>query len=254
MLLAIPLVLTGTGYALFSQQLSVNTTTTNPAYTTSNNLQFSYTKTLSTQGQKTVFTIVGTVKNLGTTNTASWQVMFDMPADFGNFTCDSAAVCSTSGATATIKNGTGNGTIPTGGTVSFTISFSSSSTNYTLQNLSVAGTVPAVYQTISGLTLSVTHGNSTKAQGTYSWPYTFTVTNNSGSPLQAWRITAPWNTTTTNTVTSMSSTVNYLTNATQITILSTTGLANGSSIVFNATFTSKASTWALTGSAIQGAY
>lgn len=253
MLLAVPLVLTSTGYALFSQELSVNTTTSFPTYTTSNNMAFTYTTTLGSAGQKTVFDITGTVTNQGTNSVSSWVVMFDMPSDYSNFSCGGTVSCSTNGVAATINNGSGNGTIAAGNSVNFTVSFRSSLTSYNLQNMSVAGTAPAQYQPMTGLTVSISHGSSTKSKGTYYWPYTFTVTNNSGNAIQGWHIISQWNNGTTNTVSSMSTTVNYVESPTQLTILSTSGLANGSSIQFNASLTSKSSNWTLTGAYVEGA-
>lgn len=252
-LLAIPLVLTGTGYALFSQQLSVNTTTTKPSYSTSNNMLFTYTRSLGTQGQKTVYTITGTVTNQGTASVTGWLLNFSLPTDFGGYGCGATVVCSTSGTTATVANGTGNGSIAPGGSVTFTVTFNSTaSTNYTLQNISIAGSVAVGYQTISGLTVTASAGTRTKSGKWYYWPYTFTVTNNSGSAISAWRILAPWNSST-NAVNSMPANVNYVVAATQLTILSTTGMANNTSFQFTASLGSTSSTWVLTGYTIQGA-
>lgn len=253
-LIAIPLVLMGTGYALFSQQLSINTTTVYPSYTISNNMLFTYTRSLSTSGQKTIYSITGTVKNQGTTSVTAWLVNFSLPADFGAYSCGATVTCSTSGTTATVANGASNGTIAPGASVTFTLTFNSTaSKNYILQNISVAGSVAVGYQTISGLTVTASAGTRTKSGKWYYWPYTFTVTNNSGSAISAWRILAPWNSTT-NAVASMPANVNYVVTATQLTMLSTVGLANNASLQFTASLGSTSNSWVLTGYTIEGAF
>lgn len=214
---------------------------------------FTYATTLGSAGQKTVYNITGTVTNNGTASVTAWLVSFNLPSDFSNQSCDGTISCSMNGTTLTINNGTGNGTIAAGNSVNFTFTFRSSLTSYNLQNISVAGTVPVGYQNISGLTVSASAGTRTKQGKWYYWPYTFTVTNNSGSAISAWRIQAPWNSGS-NTVQSMPANVNYVTSATQLTMLSTTGMANNTSFQYTASLGSTSSTWTLTGYTIQGAY
>jgi hypothetical protein len=214
---------------------------------------FTYSTSYGSVGGKTVFNITGVVKNNGTATVTAWLLSFDMPSDFSNITCGTTVTCSNSGVTATINNGSGNGTIAAGASVTFTYSFRSSLTKYTLQNISIAGTVPSGYQTISGLTVTASAGTRTKSGKWYYWPYTFTVTNNSGSALSAWRIQTPWSSST-NAVNSMPANVNYVVAATQLTMLSTTSIANGTNFVYTASLGSTSSTWALTGYTIQGSY
>ncbi len=254
LIIAIPLTLSGTGYALFTQQLSLNTTTSKPAYSNSNNINMSYSTTYGSQGQKTVHNQTIVIhNNNATATTQAWQLQFDAPADFSQLNCAGTVVCSSSGSTITVNNGTGNGTIAAGGgTVTFTLSFLSSSTTYQLQNIVVAGTLTAVYVTMPGLTVTPTAGTRTKQGKWYYWPYSFTVTNNSGNAISAWRIQAPWNSGS-NAVSSMDSTVNYVAAATQLTILSTTGMANSSTFQFNSVLGSTSNSWSLTGYTIQGA-
>lgn len=252
LLLVIPLVLTSTGYALFSQQLSINTTTSNPNYTISNSMVFTYTSTISTQGQSYVHDFTGTIENQGTADVDLWQVLFDMPADFSSFSCQNTVVCSNVSNRAEIDNGASNGTITPGNSVTFTFTFKTGLASYTLQNVSVAGTVQATYQQISGLTVGYTRGAYTKIAGKYYWPYTFTVTNNTGSSISAWRIRAPWNTATDNYITYIDSTVNYVAGATELTFLSTSGMADSTTFQFNTTLGAKVATWAYGGEVIEG--
>lgn len=252
LLLAIPLVLTSTGYAVFSQQLSINTTTTFPTYTISNNMVFTYTSSVSPSGQSYIHSFTGTIENQGTNDVNLWSVGFNMPTDFSQFSCGSTVSCSNSGNTATINNGASNGTIAPGNSVTFTFSFKTGLATYTLQNISVAGMVQATYQQMSGLTVSYTRGARSRIAGKYYWPYTFTVTNNTGASISAWRIRAPWNSGTTNYITAIDSSVNYIAGATELTFLSTTGMANSTTFQFNTTLGAKSASWAYSGEVIEG--
>lgn len=250
MLIAIPLVLMTAGYALFSQQLSINTTTPNVAYTSSQNLLATYTKTVAKSGSSWLYTISMTVKNNGSGAVTAWQVAFDLPTGFNQLSCTNAT-CTTSGVRVTSVNTATNGTINSGATTTYTITFKTSTTTYVLQNMNVSGTLAPIYQNMAGLTISFTRGARTKSGKWYYWPYTFTVTNNSGQNISAWRATANWSNTT-NNVQTMATTVNYVAGATQLTITSKTGMANNTTFQFTAKLGSTSTTWNLTGLAIQG--
>lgn len=252
LLLVIPLAVSSTGYAIFSQQLTVTGDSANVDYHATQHLDLSYTKSVSPSGQNWTYTMSPmTVKNNGTLSTLTWQVTFDLPSDATGFSCTNAN-CSQNGVTVTATNTGSNGTIAPSSSTNFSCTFTTADPIYTLQNVTVSGTLELVYETMSGLTVGYTTGTRTKTANWYYWPYTFTVTNNSGNNLRAWRVTASWNSTS-NAVSSMDSTVNYTTSATQLTITSKTGLNNGSNFQFNATLGSTRRTWALSGYAVQGA-
>ncbi len=240
MLVTIPLVLTSTGYALFSQSLSVNTTSNKPAYSSSQNLDISYTKSIASQGQKWQYTIDVTVTNNGTASVTSWQSTFSLPADYSNVSCSSAS-CSQAG---NVNTASGSNTIAAGAYTTYTLVFRSSDPAYLFTSIGVSGTQGAQYQTYSGLTVNAVAGTRTKKGKTYSWPYTFTVTNNSGQNLSGWRIVVPWNTSA-SSVSNMPATVNYVENPTQLTIYSTQALNNGSNFQFVATFSSSNQNWVM---------
>ena len=249
---AAPLLLLGTGYAIYSQQLSLNGSAAKPAYSSSQNVWMTYVATYGSSGGRVVYNITATIQNKGATAIESWALSFDMPSDFTSFSCASTVSCSTSGARATAINGTSNGTIAAGGSTQFTLTFRSYTANYQLQNIAVSGVQVVVYQTISGLTASRSVGTRTKSGNRYYWPYSFTVTNNSGASVSKWRITANWSST--ETVSSMATTVSYMTTTSTITILSKTAVANGQNFVFTSSLSSTNSAWALSGMTIQGAY
>lgn len=251
-LLAIPLALASTGYAVFSQQLSVIGDSANVSYNATEHLDLSYTKSVSPSGSDWVYTMSPmTVKNNGTLATTAWQVKFDLPSDASQFSCTNANY-SQSSVTVTAVNTVSNGTIAAGSSTGFSCTFKTAISNYTLQNINVSGTLILIYQTLSGLTMSVSAGTRTKSGKWYYWPYTFTVNNNSGSAIRAWRITASWSSTT-NAVSVMDSTVDYTTSATQLTITSKTGMAIGATFQFAGTLESTNMNWALSGYAVQGA-
>ena len=252
MLIAVPLALSSVGYAIFTQNLSVNTSTIKPAYSSSQGLRVTYDRTVVPQGQVFTHTLNPiTITNYGTAGVTAWQFKFDLPSGFSNLACTNAT-CTTSGNTVTMVNTGTNGTINPSGSVTVSLSFRTSLTQYTLQNVFISGTPVLTYQTMSGLTVSRTIGTRTKSGKWYAWPYTFTVTNNTGQTISAWRITANWSTTT-NQVNSMDATVNYTTSATQLTITRIASLANGQNFVFNASLGSTDINWVISGLAIQGA-
>jgi len=251
MLVTIPLVLTSTGYALFSQNLSVNGDTELPNYTSSQNLSLSYTKSVTPQGQVWTYTISVTVKNnSGTRTVSAWQTTFDLPSDYSNNSCTNAT-CSVAGTTITAVNSGTNGTINPGSTATYSFTFRSASQTFRFGTITVSGTLVPIYQTVSGLTMTAVAGTRTKSGNKYTWPYTITVTNNSGQNLAGWRITANWSTS--ETVTSMPATVNYTTTTTQITITSKSAINTGTNFVFVPSLTSTNQNWTLAGYSVQGA-
>jgi len=251
MLVAIPVVVTSTGYAAFSQNLSTHGTGTLPGYTTANSLSMTYTTSSSLSAGVYTYTIHPTLTYGGRSTITDWQMKFDLPADFTNLDCVDA-VCSSSGQTVSAVNTGSNGTIAAGGQVTFTVSFQTASANYVLQNIDISGTEALVWHTIRGMNVTRTQGDQTFSGGYYLTPYTITVSNNSGLNLSAWRVQADWDPAT-NTVSSVPGGVTYSTSATLLTIMSTSGLANGASYQFTATLGSTSSTWNLPELSVQGA-
>lgn len=232
-LVAIPLALTSVGYALFTQQLSVQGAGKGVAYNSSQNLVVTYTKTVTQQGAQYLYNLNVTIKNNGTVATAGWQVLFDLPSDYTQLVCNSAT-CTPSGSRVTAVNTTSNGTIGTGSQTSFTLSFLTANSKYSLQNIAVSGVGAPTYQVVSGLTATHTTGAVTKVRGTNFWPYTFTIRNNSGRVITSWRLTINNWQTGDNKIQTMASTVNYVTGTNSLVISSKTSIANGSTFQFTA--------------------
>lgn len=251
LLLVVPLAVTSTAYALFSQQLSIDATANSPGYTATQNLSLSYDKTVSQEGQGYTYRINPmSVKNNGTGTIDSWQVIFDVPADASQLNCTDAN-CTQDGQTVTVTNTITNGTIDGGNTATFSLQFKSSQSSYVLQNINVSGTLAPVFEAMPGLTVSANAGSMTQSGPWYDRPYTITVTNDSGNAITGWRIQAPWSTST-NRVVSMPGTVNYIEATSQLTILSKSGIADGATFQFTPTLGSTNAGWTLTGYTVEG--
>ncbi len=243
-LFSVPLALSGATYALFSQNLAISGTVNDPVYVATQYLFLTYTKTITTVGGLKNYSVPMTIKNNGPTSVTAWQIKVDLPADTTIYTCPTSVTCTKAGRTLTIVNGSGNGTIAKGATRSFTMSFRTTITDYTLQNVYVSGTYISGFQTITGLTVGVAQGTRTKVGSVFRWPVTFTVTNNSGFTLSAWQITVPWSTA--RSVISMPAGVTYTTNATQLLITSTQPINTSTNYVFTATLGSTSGNWTVT--------
>lgn len=245
-LLSIPLLLSGTTYALLSQNLSLNATTTDPVYVATQYLFMSYTKTVTTVSTLKNYSVPITIRNNGPIGVTAWQIKVDLPADTTIYTCPTSVTCTKTGQTLTIVNGASNGSIAKNATRSFTITFRTADPYYTLQNVYVSGTYAAGYQTITGLTVARVQGTRTFVSPYYRWPVTLTVTNTSGYTLSSWQITITWSSA--RTVISMPAGVTYTTNATQLLITSTQPIANGETYVFTPVLGSTSSSWTVAAS------
>lgn len=245
-LLVIPVLLTSaTTYALFSTNLTINGDTADPVYVATQYLKMTYTKTITQVSGKWNYSIPITIRNNGPTSVTAWQLIIDLPADFTNRTCPTSVVCSMSGQTLTINNGSGNGTIAKNSTRSFTISFRTLDRYYTLQNIYVSGTNIAGYQTITGLTVARAQGARTRVGGVYQWPITYTITNSSGFDLSSWQITVPW--TTARSVVSLDPGVTYVVSGSSLLITSTQPIVDGEVYVLSGVFGSTSTTWTIGG-------
>lgn len=244
----VPLLMIGTGYALFSQDLSVDATGSIVSYISNQYMTVTYTKTATFATGLYTYTLSPMViKNNGVTGVTAWQVSFTVPSDMSAMVCPTGttAVCSQVGTTITIKNGTGNATIATGATRSITgFSFKSATAAYTIQNVVISGTFATTYVAITGLTVAINRGTSTKNGSTYTWtPVTVTVTNASGQPLSGWQLgVTPWASTST-VASTLPSGLSYTTTTSKLTITSTNPIADGTSYQFTMTITNRSSTW-----------
>lgn len=192
LLMIVPLCMVGGTFALFSQNLSTNATTSSVAYVSNQSLMMTYTKTQSGTTPFT-YTIAMTLKNNFTSNTTVWQVDLTVPADASTITCPATVTCTLTGTKLTVLSNTNGAITRNGGTLAVSFSFKTATTAYTFQSVNTYANYAASYATIAGLTVNTSVGARTGASGAYTWPVTFTITNNSAKPLIAWRVVmAPW--------------------------------------------------------------
>ena len=251
LILAIPLALSGTGYALFSQKLSVQTNSSKPSYSSTQSVFFTYAKTETPVGTTTQYTLNSmTISNRGITSITAWRLSFSVPVDVTLFACDSTVTCTQSGQTITVVNKAANGTLAPGASTTFTASFTSSTSGYALQNIAVSGTVSTNYQNINGLTITINPRTVSKQGATYTYGYPFTVQNTSGQTVAAWQAVCSWSAIP--TTSTISSTVSYTTNTSSITFTSKTSLTTNTSLDFTGTFTTKSASWVISNCTIQG--
>ena len=236
-----------TVYALFSQQLSVNAITDSVSYVSNQYLLMTYTKNASLAGSLWTYSMNPvTIKNNGATSVTAWQVTFTVPADAPVPTCPSTVICTKAGTTVTVKNGAGNGTIASGGSVTFTLSFTSATANYVLENVNISGTFSTTYQAITGLTVNIVRG----ARSGGKFPLTITITNNSGQSISGWQVAIPTTRTCTSTVPTGTT---YTCTTTFLTYTRAAGaIANGAQYQFSTSVTYGSANWNITGYAVRG--
>lgn len=210
-----------------------------------------YTKTETPNGGNTNYSLSTTITNKGVTSITAWQYKFDVPSDVTSVVCQSTVTCTKSGVTVTIVNGASNGAIAAGAAASaFSITFTSATAKYTLQNNFVSGTFSTAYQTITGLSINPVRGTPVKSGGNYNIPYTFTVRNNTAQSLSAWQAVCTW--ATRPTTSTVDTTVTFVSAAGNGTFTSKTAISSLSNFVFNGTFVLKSNTWVISGCTIQG--
>jgi len=250
LLSVLPLALASTGYALFSQSLALNGDVAKPYYSSTQYLFAYYTKTETPNGSNTNYSLSMRVTNKGITGVTAWRVKFDVPSNVGSVTCQNTVTCTKSGSTVTLVNKTTNRNIAAGAsTANFSITFTSATPRYTLQNVYTSGTYSTTYAAVTGLTVGYVRGTVTSNGSTYTYPYTFTVTNNTAQTL-GWRAVCTWtNNPTTKTV---SNTVTFTAATANITFTHITAVNSLSNFVFTGTFTRNSSTWTISGCTITG--
>ena len=247
----VPLLILSVGYAGYSQQLSVHTATTKPAYTSNNNLDLSYSTAVVAKAGKWRFTMSPfKITNSGQADVSAWSVSFSVPAGASNVSC-TGAVCSLSGTTMTVTNTTSNGVILAGGSIDVSVVFRLAQTSYVLQDIVVSGTEQPIFQTYGGLTATVTAGATVKKANKYVTPFAITMTNASGADFSAVRVRIPWNSAT-NKVTTMPAGLGYFVSGSELIIVRPAGLLNGQSATYTVSLSSTSRAWTITTMTIEG--
>lgn len=252
MLLVIPLVVTSTGYGLFSQDLSINAATSSVGYVSNNYTTVTYTKSSTFSGGLYTYRLNPfVIKNNGVTSITAWVVKFVVPSDTTAIACPTTVTCSidnvtkivTISRTVTIAAGASS-TINT--TAANAIRFTTTTPAYTPQNVTISATYSTAYQAIAGLTVTATAG----AKSGGAFPLTVTIANNSGQPISGWQVTIP--TTRTCTPTLPSGVTYTCTNSVLTFTAAAISIAAGAQYQFNSSVTSTMTTWVTTGAAVRG--
>ena len=235
----IPLLLVSVGYALFSQDLSLQGKGT-AIVAQPTGLQVTWTRSSWQSGSQWSYNMNGTIANYGTTTTNVWDIVVQLPANITNLSCWSSD-CVLSGTTLTISNLSHNGTLAPNASTNFGMSFKSKSNAIVFTNYTVSSTEPAEssFSEISGLTATV----SPQGQwGSYTKQYSVTVQNASGNKVKAWRIeVSNWNSAT-HSVAGMWN-AGYTSEPDRLAMTSQGPLNNGASANFGGQLTVPTSSW-----------
>ena len=168
-LLMIPVLMVSAGYALFSQNLTINATGAIVSYVSNQYMTVTYTKTATlATGLYTYKRTPMVIKNNGVTGVTAWQVSFTVPADMSAMACPTAttASCSQAGTTVTISNNSGQPisgwkvTVPTTKTCTSTVptgvTYTCTTTVLTYTGAAVAIAAGAQYQFNTTVTTTMT--------------------------------------------------------------------------------------------------
>lgn len=185
MIMVFPVIAVAVTFALFSQNLSINATTTSPVYVSNQSLMMTYTKTQSGTTPYT-YAIAMTLKNNSTKATTVWQVDFTVPSDTSTISCPATVTCTLTGTKLTVLSNT-NGAIAINGTLAVSFSFKTATTAYT-PGVTTYANYTTSYATLTGLTVNSAIGSRSGAYGAYTWPVTTTITNNYGQPIGGWQV------------------------------------------------------------------
>lgn len=250
LLLIFPLGVASVAYAIFSQDLSLDAAGSSVAYVSNQSLMMTYTKTQTGSAPYT-YTTAMTLKNNATKNTTVWQIDLTVPTDISAVTCPATVFCTLAGTKLTILSNTNGAITRNGGTLAVSFSFQTATNAYTFQSVDTYANYAASYATIAGLTVNTSVGARTGVSGAYTWPVTFTITNNSLRPLIAWRVVMrPWAST---YVVSGLPTGVTSTGTTTRTFTGSNELAKGAVYQFTWSANTKTNgTWAITSAVITG--
>ena len=194
-----PLLLVSVGYALFSQNLSLQGTSraivNDPAEP---NLVVSSTRTVWQTGVNFNYTMSVTVSNIGTLASTGWEIIITLPATISGLSCWNV-LCSLSGTTLTMTNMSYNGSIAPGASTDFGMSFKSKNSAINFDTYDIEGDSGLEsddqYIVISGLNASFTPSGSWNSGGNHIKQYNVQVTNTTGARIKAWKIFLNWNST-----------------------------------------------------------
>lgn len=244
--LILPILVIGGGYALFSQNLSVQgTATANVSSAQTPSLQVTWTVQKWQAGSSWSYNVTAQVKNTGTVAVTGWHVTVTLPASITGLNCWNGD-CSLTGTTLNIENMNYNGSLAPNATTDFGMSFTSASDALSFSNYVANGDTPETNNNnltdIAGLTATMTYQNGWQANGGYVKQYTVTVTNNSASKVKAWRVeVSNWDSATHSVVNIWNA--NYTSEQARLLMMSTGALTTNTSASFGVQLQVPTNTW-----------
>ncbi|GEM_PF-2064364 len=243
----VPLLLVSVGYALFSQNLSLQGKGTAVVDTVppSGGLVATWVRNMWQSGSNWSYNMNGTVSNTGTTPSSTWEIIVQLPASVTGLSCWGAD-CTLQGTTLTIANLSYNGVIAPGGSTTLGVSFVSSSNAVTFNDaVIIANGTGAQFAEISGLTATMTLQNQWQSGSSYVKQYNVSVTNATGSNVKAWRIKVSNWVSTTHMVESIWN-AGYVSEPSSLLLTGQAGLNSGASASFGVQLKVPSSGWSPT--------
>lgn len=240
----IPLLLVSVGYALFSQNLSLQGKGTAVVSSSSGGLVVSWTRSMWQSGSRWSYNMNGTITNNGTAASTSWEIVVQLPASISGVSCWGGD-CTVSGTTLTIANLSYNGSIAPGSSTTLGVSFTSSSNTVSFDNATITingSNDETQFVTISGLTVDMTFKKQWQSGSNYVKQYNVVVANASGVKVKAWRVeVSNWD----NTTHSVSGIWNagYTSEPSQLVMTSQGSLNTGASVSFGVQLSVPSSSW-----------
>lgn len=244
--LILPILVIGGGYALFSQNLSIQgTATAEVSSAQAPSLQFAWTMQKWQSNGVWSYNVTGQVKNTGTIAATGWTITVTLPSTITGLNCWNGD-CSITSTSLMIQNMNYNGSINPGATADFGMSFTANSDTVSFSNYMVKGDSPQTVSnnlsSINGLTVKMVYDNGWQANGGYVTQYTVMVTNNSGTKVKTWRTeVSNWDSATQSVVNIWNA--SYTSEQTRLLMMSTGALANGASTSFGVQLQASSASW-----------
>ena len=231
------------GYALFSQNLSLQGKGTAVVSPSPGGLTVVWTRNAWQSKRNWSYNMNGTITNNGTAASSDWEITIQLPVSITGLSCWGGD-CVLSGTTLTISSLSYNGAISPGGSTTLGVSFTSSSGSISFDN-SVIATDPsatAQFEVITGLTATMAFQNQWQSGSNYVKQYNVTVTNTSGQKVKSWRIEISNWSNTTHSVAGLWN-AGYVSETSRLLMTSQGALDNGASASFGGQLSVPSSAW-----------
>ncbi|PID33554.1 hypothetical protein CR969_00210 [Candidatus Saccharibacteria bacterium] len=191
-ILLIPLAFISVGYAMYSQNLSINSTGTIRPMVLTPDLVITYDDSSWGIYKKYYNLNPITITNQGNGSATNWSATFKIPSDATNFQC-SGADCTVSGDTVTVNSNPSNSYIAAGQSFTFSASFSSYTSGFDDWQMTVTtDTLPSNGGPMTPPTVTITPRGAWGFWGLYYSSFDGVITNTRETALDSWQITVPF--------------------------------------------------------------